>query len=229
MRAVARSPEPDFLPELRQARSQWDQLDASERRRIREVLRMDFEECCAYCENWCGEGSGKNDNNRGTVDHLRPRSRFPDEWLTWLNLVYACQRCNDTKGNLWPELSDPTNLRLSVIDRYTGATAYVNPNLVPEHRPASDFFGYHFDSGEMVPASLLVDGEWSMAFRTITDLDLNSDYAAVGEKLPYLRRERLDFIIETLGNLMEDVGSAVAVLRELTQPNRPFPDLSSPT
>ena len=221
MHAVARSPEPAFVAGLKQTRSHWDHLDGSERRRIREVLRMDFEECCAYCENWCVEGAVESDN-RGTIDHFRPRSRFPGEWLTWLNLVYACRRCNDTKGNLWPELSDITNLRLSVIDRYVGAATYVNPSLIPKQRPASEFFEYRFNSGQMVAAGHLAASEWSKAVRTIADLDLNSDYEAVGERLPYLRRERLDFIIERLGNPMEDVGRTVAILRELTQPNQPF-------
>ena len=161
-------------------------------------------------------------DNPGTVDHFRPRSRFPDEWLAWLNLVYACRRCNDTKGNLWPEASDATNRRLSVICRYSGAVAYVNPSLIPEQRPADEFFEYRFDSGQMAAADGLSDSEWSVALRTIADLDLNSDYEAVGDRLPYLRRERLDFIIRRLGNPMEDIGRTVAVLHELTQPSQPF-------
>ena len=223
MRGVERSPEPDFLAGLRAARSQWDDLDGPERQRIREALRSDFEGCCAYCEDWCVEGARETgSHNPGTVDHFRPRSRFPDEWLAWLNLVYACRRCNDTKGNLWPKASDATNRRLSVISRYSGALAYVNPSLIPEQRPAGEFFEYRFDSGQMNAVGRLSDNEWAMAVRTIADLDLNSDYEAVGDRLPYLRRERLDFIIRRLGNPMENIGRTVAILRELTQPNQPF-------
>lgn len=221
MHGVERSPEPDFLAELRAVHSQWDDLDGPERQRIRDALRTDFEGCCAYCEDWCVEGVA-GDDNRGTVDHFRPRSRFPDEWLAWLNLVYACRRCNDTKGNLWPEASDATNRRLSVISRYSGAVTYVNPSLIPDQRPAGEFFEYRFDSGQMTAADGLSDSEWSMAVRTIADLDLNSDYEAVDDRLPYLRRERLDFLITGLGNPMEDLGRTVAVLRELTQPSQPF-------
>ncbi|MYC34479.1 MAG: TIGR02646 family protein [Chloroflexi bacterium] len=223
MRGVERSPEPDFLARLRAARSQWDDLDSPERQRIREALRSDFEGCCAYCEDWCVEGARETgSDNPGTVDHFRPRSRFPNEWLAWLNLVYACRRCNDTKGNLWPEASDATNRRLSVISRYSGAVTYVNPSLIPDQRPAGEFFEYRFDSGQMTAADGLSGSEWSMAVRTIADLDLNSDYEAVGDRLPYLRRERLDFIIRRLGNPMEDIGRTVVVLRELTQPSQPF-------
>ena len=53
-------------------------------------------------------------------------------------------------------------------------------------------------------------------------MDLNSDYEAEGDRLPYLRRERLDFIVTRLGNPMEDMGRAVAVLHEMTRPGQPF-------
>lgn len=221
MHSVERAPEPDFLAELRTARSQWDDLDGDERRHIREELRVDFAQCCAYCENWCAEDIVDGEN-RGTVEHFRPRSKFPDEWLTWLNLMYACQRCNDTKGNLWPEPADATNRRLSVINRYGAVSTYVDPNAAPGQRPAEEFFAYHFDSGQIAAADGLPSPEWSMAVRTISDLDLNSDYEAVGDRVPYLRKERLDFIISRLGNPMEDIELTIAVLREHTRPNQPF-------
>ena len=223
MRGVERSPEPGFLAELRAARSQWDDLDAAERRRVRRALRSDFGGCCAYCQSSCAEDGGLAvRDGLGTVDHFRPRADFTDEWLAWLNLVYACRRCNDTKGNLWPEASDATNRRLSVLSRYGDVVAYVNPSLVPEQRPAGEFFEYHLDSGQMAAANRLSDGEWSMAFRTVADWDLNSDYEAVGDRLPYLRRERLDFLITRLGNPVEDVERTVAILQELTRPGQPF-------
>ena len=221
MHSVERSAEPDFLAELRGAHPQWDDLDGSEQRRVREALRVDFGQCCAYCETWCADDAVYG-YDRGTVEHFRPRSKFPDEWLDWLNLLYACQRCNDTKGNLWPEPDDAANRRLSVIDRYNDVSAYVNPNSISGQQAAEEFFEYQFESGHMAVASGLPDGDWSMAVRTIGDLDLNSDYQVVGDRLPYLRRERLDFIITRLGNPMADIERTIAILREHTQPNQPF-------
>ena len=223
MRGVERSSEPGFLAELWAACSQWDDLDVAERRRVREALRSDFGGCCAYCQGACVEHGGLvAGDGLGTVDHFRPRASFPDEWLAWLNLVYACRRCNDTKGNLWPEASDATNRRLSVLSRYRDAVSYVNPSLVSEQRPAGEFFEYHLDSGQMTAADWLSGVEWSTAVRTIADLDLNSDYEPVGDRLPYLRRERLDFLITRLGNPMEDLGRTLAILQELTRPSQPF-------
>ncbi len=223
MRGVKRSPEPDYLAELRASRSQWNDLDAAERRLVRGELLSDFGGCCAYCQVSCAEDVClETEGSLGTVDHFRPRARFPDEWLAWLNLVYACRRCNDTKGNLWPEASDATNLRLSALSRYSSAASYVNPSLVSDQRSAGEFFEYHLDSGQMTAADGLSDGEWSTAVRTIADLDLNSDYEAVGNRLPYLRRERLDFLITRLGNPTDDIGRTVAMLQELTRPGQPF-------
>ena len=74
----------------------------------------------------------------------------------------------------------------------------------------------------MGAADGLSDAEWSKAIRTIADLDLNSDYEAVGDRLPYLRRERLDFIVTRLGNPTEDIGQKVAILHEMTRPGQPF-------
>ena len=221
MHAVERSPEPDFLAKLRAEYSQWDNLDSSERRRIREELQANFRQCCAYCENRCQEGAVGGEK-RGTIDHFRPRSKFPDQWLDWLNLVYACQRCNDTKGNLWPEPADAANQRLSVIAGYVNVTAYVNPNEEPGRQPAEDFFEYYVENGQIVAANTLPESEWSMAIRTIGDLDLNSDYQTVGDRLPYLRRERLDFIISRLGDQVANVELTIAILREYARPDQPF-------
>ena len=222
MQGVERSAEPEFMVEMRAVHSQWEDLDAADRRRIRASLRSDFGDCCAYCQNWCVESNSAAGDNFGTVDHFQPRAKFASEWLVWLNLVYACRRCNDTKGNLWPEISDATNRRLSVIRRYHGVVAYVNPSLVPEQRPAGEFFQYRFESGQIDAAEGTSDNEWSMGIRTIADLDLNSDYERVGDRLPYLRRERLDFIIRRLGNPTDDLDRTLAIVREFTRPGQPF-------
>ena len=223
MHSVERSPEPPFIAAMQAAYSQWDDLNGDNRRRIREALRADFGQCCAYCENECRE-TGKPVGNSGTIDHFRPRSRFPKHWLAWLNLVYACRRCNDTKGNLWPKASDDVNLRLSCIIRYCPVSEYVNPSATPDQRAAQKFFEFHSEDGRIEAARHLEPNEWSMSYRTIADLDLNSDYQGTGDGLPYLRRERLDFIIQKVGNPLADpdIGQMVSVLREFMQPDKPF-------
>jgi uncharacterized protein (TIGR02646 family) len=57
---------------------------------------------------WC---SG---SEAAEVDHLRPKTEFPNLALTWRNLVWACGICNQSKGSQYPSnsqgdlLLDPT-------------------------------------------------------------------------------------------------------------------------
>lgn len=223
MHAVSRAPEPDFLAQLRAIPTQWEDLDPSDQRRIRDALRTDFGQCCAYCENRCAASGDQP--NRESVDHFRPRSKFPDLSLDWLNLVYACQRCNGTKGNLWPEESDVVNRRFAVVVGFVPVTAYVNPNIIAGARPAQEFFEFYVDGangGQIIPAAQLPVGERLMAQRTIEDLDLNDDYGLVDDRLPELRTDRLDFILEEIGDPSADTERTALVLREYSQPDQPF-------
>ena len=223
MHAVSRAPEPDFLAQLRAIHKQWDALDVSDQRRVRDVLRSDFGQCCAYCENRCAV-SGDH-LNQESVDHFRPRSKFPNQSLDWLNLVYACQRCNGKKGNLWPEESDAANRRFAVVAGFIPVPAYVNPNIIAGQRLAHEFFEFYVagdNGGQIVPASQLPVGERLMAQRTIEDLDLNDDYGLVADRLPELRTDRLDFILDEIGDPSADTERTAMVLREYSQPHQPF-------
>lgn len=61
-------------------------------------LRIDSHQC-AYCRiterRW---GSDRN----FVVEHFRPQKKFPTLVYTYSNLYYACNRCNDFKGQTWP-------------------------------------------------------------------------------------------------------------------------------
>ncbi len=49
---------------------------------------------CQYCTKYFEE-------DKLTIDHVKPRSRGGKN--TWLNLVTACKKCNQKKGNKTPE------------------------------------------------------------------------------------------------------------------------------
>jgi uncharacterized protein (TIGR02646 family) len=215
MHAVDRSLEPEFIGELRAIRSDWDSLHPTERQSIRAVLREDFAGCCAYCENQCDEINGEA-GTHGTIDHFRPRSKFSYEWLTWLNIVFVCNRCNETKANQWP---DPDHATGNAIDP---TFAYVNPNADPNRRPAEQFFEFDLNVGVMMPSVVLNPSEWWIADKTIYDLDLNSDYQPVGDRLPYLRRERLDFVIQAISDPAAGFDANVNLMLEFMLPDKPF-------
>jgi 5-methylcytosine-specific restriction endonuclease McrA len=73
--------------------------------RYRPWLRDEFDFRCVYClkrETW-GQVTGEFD-----LDHFEPQSVNPRRRLDYLNLVYACRRCNSVKRD--QTVGDPFNL-----------------------------------------------------------------------------------------------------------------------
>ena len=73
--------------------------------RYRPWLRDEFDFRCVYClkrETW-GQVTGEFD-----LDHFEPQSLNPRRRLDYLNLVYACRRCNSVKRD--QAVGDPFNL-----------------------------------------------------------------------------------------------------------------------
>ena len=62
-------------------------------RRIKDVILAETNEKCAYCEAKC------MDVDFGNVEHIRPKSKFPERMLDYQNLTLACRQCNTWKGN----------------------------------------------------------------------------------------------------------------------------------
>ena len=225
MHSVKRSREPGFFAELRAAYTGWDDLDGGARRRIRDALFEDFGSVCAYCECQCEwPNSYRNSQNQETIDHFRPRSRFPGLWLDWLNLVYACYRCNQAKSGSWPEHYDDINQKLAAREPgYTPVSEYVSPNEEPGQRSASEFFAFDVETGEMTAGEHLDGEEWSIAHRTISDIDLND--SKLGENDPgHLWNRRLrqvSMLIQKL-NTVRDPFQKVRMAHEFTLPDKPF-------
>ena len=74
-------------------------------RQYKPDLRIEFSAQCVYCRSL--------DRIKGYetfgVDHYRTKRDFPHLTTEYLNLFYACNRCNSFKGSYWPssqELKD---------------------------------------------------------------------------------------------------------------------------
>ncbi|QNE42942.1 HNH endonuclease [Frigoribacterium sp. NBH87] len=65
---------------------------------IRSTLMTETLSKCAYCEAKFLAVSF------GDVEHMLPKSLFPEHVLTWSNLTLACSRCNGSKGSKYNEL-----------------------------------------------------------------------------------------------------------------------------
>ena len=225
MHSVERSIEPTFLSNLRSSHTRWAELEGSARQRIRAVLAQDFGNVCGYCEQSCRRPTATHDGrNEETIDHFRPRNGFPTLWLDWLNLVYACRRCNKAKNNKWPVHNDEINQLLAKIEpRYTETSEFVNPNAGSLPKSADDYFGFLVPSGEIKPQEGLDDVEWSKARRTIADVDLNdSELGPYDERhLCNRRRRQVNRLIERLKQL-DTFEEQFQLMREFTLPDKPF-------
>lgn len=76
----------------------------------------------AYMCQYCGEKPGQA---ALTVDHVVPRSRGGEHG--WTNLVTACKRCNQRKGNQTPEEARMQLLRRPFEPSYVALVLLSNP------------------------------------------------------------------------------------------------------
>ena len=183
-------------------------------------MAQDFSRICGYCEQECVEPTRRERDNEESVDHFRPRHHFPNEWLSWLNLIYACRGCNQAKGSKWPTAGDADNQRLAVINRYQSVTGYVSPNRSDTQPVCETLFTYDQDTGEISPAENVDDAHWSMAFRTISDIDLNSIQSGQ-RNLPELRRQQVELLEITLRQA-NDAALRSVIVAGFCRRNQPF-------
>ena len=109
---------------------------------------------CWYCERRC-DPAAEVGGRAPTLDHFRPRSRFPELTYDWSNWVFSCRRCNaDNKQGLWPD------------------NGYVDPAADVLQRPER-YFDYDVRTHEVVPRNDLSGNERQRAWDTIDDLGLN--------------------------------------------------------
>lgn len=58
---------------------------------------------CIYCE------SKITHTDYGDVEHIKPKSGFPELEFDWDNLGFVCRKCNDAKSNIYDESCEPIN------------------------------------------------------------------------------------------------------------------------
>ena len=62
---------------------------------VKQQLISDCHGKCIYCESKILHISP------GNIEHMRPKSRFPEQVCKWSNLGLVCDECNRRKGNKW--------------------------------------------------------------------------------------------------------------------------------
>ena len=110
---------------------------------------------CWYCERRCDPAAEVGDR-AATLDHFRPRSRFPNLAYNWSNWIFSCRRCNsEYKQDRWPN------------------DGYVDPAAENEGERPEHYFDYDMKTHEVVPRNDLTGNERQRAWDTIDDLGLN--------------------------------------------------------
>ncbi len=56
-----------------------------------------------YC-SYCGIRPLRKNEIRPTIDHFKPKSKFPELAFEWTNLFIACDSCQAIKGNKFPNI-----------------------------------------------------------------------------------------------------------------------------
>ncbi len=86
---------------------------------IKKAIKDDSFDKCIYCE------SKVSHVYFGDVEHMKPKSKFPELEFDWDNLGYVCRKCNSEKSDKWdnqypfinPYTEDPLNF-LCVVGHF---------------------------------------------------------------------------------------------------------------
>lgn len=119
--------------------------------RFRDELSSRFHGICGYCEE-------EVDQSQASVDHFRPKSKFPELVYEWSNWVFACRDCNNEKEDKWP------------------LNGYVDPCACLMSERPENYFDFDTYTGEILPKLGLSPERRSKAWVMIKDIGLNKDF-----------------------------------------------------
>jgi 5-methylcytosine-specific restriction endonuclease McrA len=134
---------------------------------------------CCYCE----------DSVADEVEHIRPKSLYPEVCFAWHNYLYACGPCNGPKNDKFAVLFGPARIVLDVArKRHTpivppppGDPAIIDPR---REDPLSFLFLDLLDTFWFSPVAARGTEEFERAEYTIKTLRLN-----IREYLPWARAQ----------------------------------------
>jgi uncharacterized protein (TIGR02646 family) len=116
------------------ARFHWHQMDnESVNQKLLPLLKGQTQDHCSFCDNF-----PVSPPSLDTIEHFRPKSRFPRDAYRWTNLYFCCMWCQQ-KGDDFDETALQPDALDYEFDRYfrwdyTRGKIDVNPNASPEDR-----------------------------------------------------------------------------------------------
>lgn len=134
---------------------------------------------CAYCE----------DSAADEVEHIRPKTLYPELVFAWANYLYACGPCNGPKNNHFAVFAQDTGALTSVararnapvVPPIPGKAVFIDPRV---EEPTEYLWLDLADTFYFTPRAGLGAVEHARADYTIRTLQLN-----VREWLPRARRD----------------------------------------
>lgn len=160
-----------FIKKVSKAQSLWKSKGGSHTRKEFENIKLKLSDLCVYHEicNYCEQ------NEANDIEHVSPKSFFPEKTFVWENYILSCKQCNSglkvDKCSIWHEDSvyhlrrgeQPVNDNILFVNpRTDDPAAYMFINMVT----------YEF---ELLPD--LSNYDFEKATNTINVLDLNKRHA----------------------------------------------------
>ena len=151
---------------------------------------------CCYCEDSCAD----------EVEHIAPKSLYPNRCFDWENYLYACGLCNGPKDNQYAVFDDVSGEMIDVsrkrndpvVPPRTGVEALINPRK----EDPLDLIWLDLETFRFVPDPNLSEEsrEWARADFTVnTVLRLNER-----ELLVAARRTTFQNYLATLEKYVDD-------------------------
>lgn len=113
--------EPTFADRAALAKARWEgRTDNRAFDAVRETLGKSRPGgfFCHYCEN----------NTTSAVEHIWPKSLYPERAFVWENYLLACFRCNtECKRDQWAFVEPGGNLTHATAPPQSGDTAFIDP------------------------------------------------------------------------------------------------------
>ncbi|MCP3143042.1 HNH endonuclease family protein [Pyxidicoccus xibeiensis] len=151
---------------------------------------------CAYCE----------DSLADEVEHIRPKTLYPELVFAWMNYLYACGSCNGHKNDRFAVFAAGTGVLTSVararkapvVPPIVGGDVFIDPRI---EDPAEYLSLDLLDTFWFIPRPKLGSVEQARAEYTIRELHLNSR-----DMLPLARRSAYRDYLAHLKSYIHDKG-----------------------
>lgn len=217
--------ESTFSQRASKAQSSWDRKSATTFRKVIDtLLLMNISKgICNYCEQ----------NESNDIEHIDPKSFFPEKTFVWENYILACKQCNSghklDKCFVFDMNDDPKFLERN-IEPFGKDVAFINPRTDdPTKYMIMTFPSYQFEILEGISQKQIL-----IAQKTIDILELNTRavliearknaanyYFSILDRLVRIRAARtkkaLKSILSPVDSLIDDTKSLKALKAEITE------------